>query len=191
MKNRIDFTEEMKAQMKAWKGQMFHDYIENGDDGYVTVVRFNIGDKSFDLDNEYMCYQYSDGDEEELSCFSCVKADRNREITPIAINGKCATKAVEERIRDIYIVSDHTKYVLKKTRETVYEFPYETALMIETETRFYVFWRHIIFDTINVAVCKNYKCALAAIENVKRRQKQLEPDEGEIVIVDRTVKRLD
>lgn len=79
----------------------------------------------------------------------------------------------------------------EKTGESVYEFPYETALMIETESRFYVFWRHIIFDTINVAVCKNYKCALAAIENVKRRQKQLEPDEGEIVIVDRTVKRLD
>ena len=78
----------------------------------------------------------------------------------------------------------------EKTGESVYEFPYETALMIETESRFYVFWRRIIMDAIVVGNGIDLQCALKTIEDVEERQAQLEPDEGEVVIVDRTVKRL-
>ena len=192
MKNVIDFTEEMKAQMKAWKGQIFHDYIENGEDGYVTIVRFNIGDKAFDLDNDFVIYTDSDGketEEIEFSCFSCVETDSNKKLQTSIVGGKCRKNLIGEKIRDVFIVRQTEKDTYPDEDKS-YDFSWDAALMIQTERRFYVFWRRLIFNNVEVAVSDDMESAMAVIEKDDTMVSSSEEEPVPAIVLEENVIRL-
>ncbi len=190
MENRIDFTEEMKEIMKEWKGKILRGYIENADDGYVTIIRFLIGDKFFDIDNEYTLYVDSNGDEIEFSCFSCVEVDKKQSLETVVVGGKCKENIVGEKIEDVFIVKETEKDIYPNDEE-VYEFSYEIALIIQTKNCFYVFWRDIIFNTIKIVVCKDIEGALESIKKSNENDEELkENDCSPTIILEKIVEKL-
>lgn len=183
--NRLNFTKEMKEMMRGWKGKTLQSYVENADDGYVTAVRFCIENQVFDIDNEYMAYWNSREDITELSCFSCVETTNEKPLLSAVVGGKNKENCINERIENIFIV----KKIEAKNYPNgeSFEFLYETGLIIQTENHFYVFWRHLLFNTIEIAICKDIK---AAVESIR----ELNEDGGEIedvtIINRKTVEQL-
>lgn len=170
--NRLDFTKEMKEVMRGWKGKTLQSYIENADDGYVTVVRLCIENKTFDIENDYALYVEPDGEDIEFSCFSCVEVANNQPLESSVVGGKNTENTIKERIENIFIVQDLE--IDEYPNGEKFEFSYEVALVLQTESRFYVFWRHLIFNTIQISVCKDIKSALESIKELNEDDEEIE-----------------
>lgn len=170
--NRLDFTKEMKEMMRGWKGETLQSYIENADDDYVTVIRLCIENRAFDIDNEYMAYWYSRENTDELTCFSCVERKNNKPLLPYVVGGQCKQNIINERIENIYVVKEIE--VEKYENGEIFEFLYEKALIFQTESRFYVFWRHLIFDRIEIAVCDTMESAVESIKELNEADEDME-----------------
>lgn len=189
MKNRIDLTETMKEMLRGWKGKLLNSYTENGDDGYVTTVRFLVDGKAFDFDNDYTAYFYSNGEISEFSCFSCVEVGVPQPLQASTVGGKCKENIVGERIENIYIVKDLEREI-DLENELVSEFAYQTALVIQTESCCYAFWRHIIFNTIEISVCADIESALKNIKKVEEIQEERQVENPYTVKVERSIEKL-
>ena len=189
MKNNLNFTEEMKEMIKGWKGKILKGYIENDDSENVTTIRFLIDDKAFDFTNDYISYEYPDGDCAELTCFSCVEVGENEPLRTTVVGGKRKENRIEKKIIDIYLVTDREKGKLFDTG-VPYEMTYETALIIQTEYAWYVFWRNLIFYTIEIANCEDKESALKAIKSVEQIHHELQEENPYTVTVERMVQQL-
>lgn len=189
MKNNLNFTVEMKKMVGVWKGKVLKGYIENDNEEYVTIVRFLVENKAFNLDNEYMRYEYPDKSCSELTCFSCVEIDRNEFLQTAVVGGKCKENIVEEKIVDIYIVTDTEKGGLFDSG-LPYELVFETALIIQTKSRCYAFWRHISFNTIEIAVCEDMEIALKTIRSAEEIQEEAQVENPYTVTVERRIEKL-
>ena len=111
MKNQLNFTNEMKEMMRGWKGKTMQAYIENSNDRVISVVRFLIDDKAYDMDNEYVSYKLLDGDNVEYTCFACREADINSPLLMRVIGGKSKDFKVDEKIANIYILRVDKMYL--------------------------------------------------------------------------------
>ena len=187
--NRLDFTQEMKEVMRGWKGKNLQSYIENADDGYVTVVRLCVDEQDFDLNNEYMAYWNSRDDISELTCFSCVEKANNEPLLPYLVRGKCKEIKVDEKIVKIYIIKDTERGENFNSR-IPYEMTFETALIIQTATRCYAFWRNLIFNTIETVVCDTMEEALKKIRSVEEIQAEAQEENPYAVTVERQIEEL-
>lgn len=187
--NRLNFTKEMKEMMKGWKGKLLKGYIENDDINYVTIVRFLIENQVFDLDNEYVAYWNSREDTSELSCFSCVEKAADSFLQYSTVGGKYKETTIGAQIRDIYIVKDIQKETEADGKQTD-ELTFETALIIQTEKHCYAFWRNLIFDTIESAVCKDVAKALKLIKSVDEIREEAQVENPYTVEVTRVVEQL-
>lgn len=183
--NRLNFTKEMKEVMRGWKGKTLESYIENADDGYITTVRFCIENQVFDMDNGYMAYWCSRENTTEFSCFSCVEITNNQPLEPAIVGGKNRENIIKERIESIFIVQDME--IDKYLNGESFEFLYEKALILQTESRFYVFWRHLIFNTIEISVCDNMKIA---VESIKELNEENENKDGVTIIKKKIIEEL-
>ena len=184
MNNQLNFTEEMKDMMRTWKNKMLHSYIENSNDSYITAVRLHIDNKDFDIENNYVLYMEPDGEKVEFTCFSCVEAI-NQPIQPSVVGEKNKKIVIQEKIENIYIIREIEidKYLDGETSE----FSYEVACVIQTECKFYVFWRHLIFNTIRISVCEDMN---GAVESIKELNEENEEIEGVRIIKERIIERL-
>lgn len=189
MKNSLNLTEEMKNMVREWKGKLLKGYVENADDGYVTRVRFLIGESFFDFDNEYTAYQYPDEGIEELTCFSCVEVPQNKILETVVVGGKHKKHIIEEKIENIYIIKDIEKGKLFDSG-IPYELEFETALIIQTENKCYAFWRNLIFYTIDIAVCTDIESVLKTIRSVDEIQKEAQIENPYPVTVEREMEQL-
>lgn len=187
--NRLNFTKEMKEVMCGWKGKTLQSYIENADDGYVTAVRFCIENQVFDIDNEYMAYWDSREHTTELTCFSCVERTDNQPLGSAVVRGKNRENIVGGKIVDIYIVKDVEKGKLLGLG-IPYELEFETALILQTEKYCYVFWRDLIFCTIEVAACEDMEAALKTIKSVAEIQEEAQVENPYTITVERCVEKL-
>ncbi len=185
MNNQLDFTEEMKEEMCGWKGKILQSYIENSDDGYVTAVRLCIENKNFDIENDYVLYVEPDGEDVEFSCFSCVEVANNQPLEPYVVGGKNKKSVINERIENIFIVQEIETDKYLNGEE--FEFSYEKALILQTKSQFYVFWRHLIFNTIEISVCDNME---SAVESIKELNEEDEDVEGVTIIKKKIIKEL-
>lgn len=172
--NRLDFTKEMKEVMRDWKGKTLQSYIENADDGCITAVRFCVENQVFDIDNEYMAYWYSRENMDELTCFSCVEKINNQPLLPSVVGGKNRENIINERIENIFIVKEIDNYPNGEN----FEFSYDVALILQTESWFYVFWRNLIFNTIEISICKDIK---GAVESIKELNEDEEREDVTII----------
>lgn len=189
MRNNLNFEIEMKEEMKKWKGQIFKGYIENDDDGSVSVVRFLIEEKLFDFENKYVQYQYPDGDRVELTCFSCMEVDKNKPLQLHTVRGKCKEHIVLEKITNIYLIQDREKGKFFDSGMP-YELNFETAFIIQTESRCYAFWRNLIFNMIEIAICDNLEVALNTIKSVEKICEDAQEENPYLVTVERNVEKL-
>ncbi len=188
MENNINFSYEEKETMSGWKGQILRCYFENSDDFFYTTVRLFIGNKAFDLKNPYVEFIHPDGYGEELSRFSCERKDESTPPqTPKGVKFK--ENAVNEEITDVYIVTDLEKGKYPNSGVS-YELEYETALVVQTTNRCYAFWRHLISDSIEIAVCENLQAALTAIKSVEEIQEEAQGDSPYAVSVERRAEKL-
>lgn len=189
MENNLNFTKKMKQMMSDWKGKILKGYIENSDDGCLSIVRFLIGENVFDLNNAYVSYEYPDKDRVELSCFSCVEVDKTKTLQTHVVDGKCKENIIGENIIGIYIVKDIEKGKLFDSG-IPYELEFETALILQTEKYYYVFWRDLIFYMIEVATCCNMEEALKTIKSVAEIQTEAQEENPYAVTVERFVESL-
>lgn len=189
MTNRLNFTEQMKMTMRKWNGKVLISYTENDETEYITKVRFLIDDKTFDLDNGYVLYTDVKGDKEELSCFSCIEMENDSLFSTSVVDGKCKENLIHERIQGVYIVRDTEKEIADQGKEQ-HEFIFETALILQTEYHCYAFWRHILFDTIEIAVCNNMESVLKTIKSMKTIQEEKQAENPCTVQVERFVEKL-
>ena len=160
MGNRINLTEKMKQLLREWKGEILHYFIVNDAENYVTTVRFLVGENIYDIDNKYVLYVDEDGDEVEYSCLSCVKQKEITELKPAVVSGDLSKSLVDEEIRKIFMV---------KEIETS-EFTYDIAIVVQTEKRFFAFWRYLIFDTIQVCESKTKQGCLNKIKELNEQE---------------------
>jgi hypothetical protein len=172
MSNQLDFTDEMKGIMREWKGKTLQSYIENADDGYITAVRLCIDNKNFDIENNYVLYVEPDGEGIELTCFSCVETTKNQPLLSSVVGGKNKENTINERIENIFIVKEieTDKYPNGEN----FEFSYDVALILQTESRFYVFWRNLIFNTLEISICKDIKDAVESIKELNEDDEEIE-----------------
>lgn len=189
MENNLNFTKEMKETMRSWRGRLFKGYMENGDDGAVSVVRFMIGESAFDFENKYVSYRYPDGENAELTCFSCVETDKNATLQSRVIGGKCKENSVLEEIVNIYIIKDAEQGKLFDSGIS-YELIYETAFVIQTKNRFYAFWRDLIFDTIKIKVCGSLEIACKTIKSVEEIQEEAQEENPYNVTIKRCIEKM-
>ncbi len=189
MENNLNFTKEMKEMMKEWKGRNFKGYIENSDDGFLSIVRFLIEEKAFDIKNEYVLYKYPDGDYAELTCFSCIEVDKNEPLQSHIVGGKYKENIVVEEIVNIYIIKDTEKGKLFNSG-IPYDLIFETAVIIQTASCCYAFWRHLIFNTIKIAVCDDLESALKTIRSVEEIQEETQEENPYVVTVERRIEKL-
>jgi hypothetical protein len=189
MNNQLNFTEEMKEIMRGWKGKMLQSYIENSNDGVLSMVRFCIDDKAYDMDNEYVLYKYSEGDGVEYSCFACREVDENIPLSTHTVAGKRKETKVDEKIENIYIIKDTENGKIFDSA-IPYELVFETALIIQTETRCYAFWRNLLFYTIETAVCDTMEKALKTIRSVEEIREEAQVENPYVVTVERCVEKL-
>lgn len=189
MENNLNFTKKMKEMMREWKGKLLKGYIENSDDGCLSIVRFLIEDRVFDLDNEYVLYEYPDKDRVELSRFACVETDKTKTLQTHVVDGKCKENIVGEKIVNIYIIKDIEKSKLFDSG-IPYELEFETALILQTEKRYYAFWRNLIFYMIEVAVCGDMEETLKSIKSVAEIQAEAQEENPYVVTVERHIEQL-
>lgn len=185
MNNQLDFTKEMKEVMRGWKGKTLQSYIENSDDGYVTAVRLYIDNKNFHIENDYVLYVEPDGEDVEFSCFSCAEMANNQPLESSVVGGKNKENTINERIENIFIVKEIE--IDKYPNGEDFEFSYEKALILQTESQFYVFWRHLIFNTLQISVCKDIK---GAVESIKELNEEDEDIEGVMIIKKKIIEEL-
>ena len=103
--------------------------------------------------------------------------------------GKSKENIVGERIQGVYIVRDVKKEASIDNKD-VYEFAFETALVIQIENRCYAFWRHLIFDRIFIKDCKNMEEVLRTIKSVEEIQEEAQVENPYIVTVERSIEEL-
>ena len=185
MNNQLDFTKEMKEMMRGWKGKTLQSYIENSNDDYVTAVRLCIDSKNFDIENEYVLYVEPDGESIEFSCFSCVETTNNQPLEPSVVGGENRENTIKEKIVNVFIVQDLETDTYSNGEK--FDFSYEKALILQTESQFYVFWRHLIFDTLQISICKDIK---GAVESIKELNEDEEESEGITVIKKKIIEEL-
>jgi hypothetical protein len=120
-----------------------------------------------------MAYWHSRENIEEFTCFSCVEKSCEQPLETSVVGGKYKERTVGEKIENIFIVKE-----IEKNRdsgdEKNYKFSHETALIIQTENSFYVFWRHLIFDRIYVSVCKDLDGAVESVKILYEGDKEME-----------------
>lgn len=189
MENKLNFTTQMKETIREWKGKRLKSFVENSDDGCLSIVRFFIEDRAFDLDNEYVSYEYPNNERVELSRFACVEADKTKTLQPHVVSGNCKEYIVDETILNVYIVKDKECGRLFDSG-CPYELDFDTALMIQTEKRYYVFWRNLIFYTIEVAICKDKEEALKTMKSVEKIREEAQEGNPYAVAVERSVEQL-
>ena len=186
--NRLNFTCEMKKMMRAWKGKTLLAYIENSNDDFSSRVRFLIDDKAFDMENEYVLYTFSEGESGEYTCFGCREVDKNVPLKTYTIEGECKEIKVDEKIRDIYIIKDAENG--KFFNGMRYELNFETAIIIQAENHTYAFWRNLIFDRIETAICDTMEKALKKIRSVEEIQEEAQVENPYTITVKRCVEKL-
>ena len=125
----------------------------------------------------------------ELSCFSCIEIEDNSCLETAVVDGKSKENIVGERIQGVYIVRDVKKEASIDNKD-VYEFAFETALVIQIENRCYAFWRHLIFDRIFIKDCKNMEEVLRTIKSVEEIQEEAQVENPYIVTVERSIEEL-
>ena len=189
MGNNLNFTNEMKEMMKEWKGKLLKGYIENSDDGYFSIARLLIEDRLFDLDNEYVLYDYPDNDRVELTCFACVEVDKKKALQTHIVGGKCKENIVGENIVNVYIIKDVEKGKLFDSG-IPYELEFDTALIIQTENGYYAFWRDVMFYTIEAARFGDMEAVLKAVKSVEQIQKEAQEENPYVVTVERRIAKL-
>ena len=172
MNNQLNFTEEMKEMMRVWKGKTLQSYSENADDGYITTVRLSIDNQNFDIENDYILYVEPDGENIEFTCFSCVEIMNNKPLSPAVVGGKNRENIIKERIENIFIVKEIEIDTYSNGEN--FEFSYDVALIIQTENSFYVFWRYLIFDTLQISICTDRKSAVESIKDLNEADEQIE-----------------
>lgn len=185
MNNQLNFTEEMKGMMRIWKEKTLQSYIENADDGYITAVRLCIDNKNFDIENDYIIYADTDGEDIEFTCFSCVEKQNNESLLPSVVDGKNRESVINERLENVFIVRDIE--IDNYPNGESFEFSYDKALILQTECRIYVFWRHLIFNTIQIAVCDTME---AAVKSIKELNEDDEEIEGVTIIKKKIIEEL-
>jgi hypothetical protein len=185
MNNQLDFTQQMKEMMCDWKGKNLQSYIENADDGFVTVVRLHIDNKNFNIENDYVLYVEPDGESIEFTCFSCTEVANNYPLVPAIVGGKNKENIIEERIKNIFIVREIE--MGEYHDDGNFEFSHEKALVLQTEHCFYAFWRHLIFNTIQILVCKDLE---EALKNMKELNEGEESMDGIATIKKKIVEKI-
>lgn len=148
-----------------------------------------IEDRVFDLDNEYVSYEYPNNDRAELSCFACVEADKAKTLQTHVVNGKCKENVVDEKIANVYTIKDKENGKLFDSG-IPYALEFDTALMIQTEKHHYVFWRDLIFYTIEVVICDNMEESLKTIKSVEKIREEAQEGNPYAVTVERSIERL-
>ncbi|MBQ4269623.1 MAG: hypothetical protein IJB97_08255 [Clostridia bacterium] len=177
MNNQLNFTEEMKEMMRIWKGKTLQSYIENADDGYSTTVRLYIDNKNFDIENGYVLCVETDGENIELTCFSCLEITNNKPLSPYVVGGRNRENVINQRIENILIVKEIETDNYPNGEN--FEFSYDVALIIQTEKCFFVFWRHLIFDTLHITVCKDIN---GAVESIKELN-EIDEETGNVTVI--------
>ena len=119
-----------------------------------------------------MAYWYSRENTDELTCFSCKEEDKNVPLESSTVGGKCKENIVGERIENIFIIAEMETG--NHADGEKFEFSYEVALVLQTESHFYVFWRHLIFDTLHISVCKDLNGAVESIKELNEDDEEME-----------------
>lgn len=189
MENNLNFTMQMKEMIREWKGKCLKGFIENSNDGCLSIVRFFIDDRVFDLDNEYVSYEYPNNERVELSRFACVEADKAKTLQTHVVNGRCKENIVDEKIVNVYIVKDKENGILFDSG-IPYELEFDTALIIQTQKYYYAFWRDLIFYTIEVAICDDMEKILKAIKRVEKIREEAQEGNPYAVTVERDIVKL-
>jgi hypothetical protein len=189
MGNRLNFTGEMINKIRAWKGKTLKAYTENDDENYVTAVRVYVGEKVFDIANEYTAFEYPDKDIVELTCFSCIEKEKDSYFLQSVSNGKCIDRIIEETIKDIYIVTDKETGILFDA-DIPFELVFDTAIIIQTEKKCYALWRDIIFERIDTAICDSLEIALKTIRSVDEIKERAQCGNPNTITVERKVMAL-
>ena len=185
MNNQLNFTEEMKEIMRGWEGKTLQSYIENADDDYITAVRVCINNKKFDITNDYVLYVEPDGENIEFTCFSCVEIINDKPLTPYVVGGRNSENTINKRIESVFIVKEIETDNYPNGES--FEFSYDVALIIQTENSFYVFWRHLIFDTLKISICKRME---EVVESIKELNEDNENVEEVTIIKKKIVEKL-
>ena len=92
---------------------------------------------------------------------------------------------INERIENIFIVKEIE--IDKYPNGEEFEFSYEKALILQTERQFYAFWRHLIFNTLQISICKDKK---GAVESIKELNREVEDIEGVSIIKKKIMEEL-
>lgn len=189
MENNLNFTKEMKKTMQEWKEKTLTSYIENSDDGFLSIVRLLIEEKTYDVENKYVSYNYPDGSCAELTCFSCTQVNITTPLQTYVVNGKIKKNTVAEKILNVYLVADTENGKLFDSG-VPYELTFETAFIIQTANHCYAFWRNIAFNTIKIAVCNNLDSVLKAIISVEQIQEEAQNENPYPITIKRKVEKI-
>jgi hypothetical protein len=101
-----------------------------------------------------------------------VETTKNQPLLSSVVGGKNKENTINERIENIFIVKEieTDKYPNGEN----FEFSYDVALILQTESRFYVFWRNLIFNTLEISICKDIKDAVESIKELNEDDEEIE-----------------
>ena len=167
MKNRLNFTSEMKEQIKKCVGEVFNYCLLNDNKGYVTAVKIFINTKPFEITNDYCLYEYENGVQCELSCFNC----NYKNVLPTFSKDATKKADINSVIKKVYIV----KSIVTESNdnEVISILDYDKALVFETESVTVVLYRDIVFNNIKVELVNDFEEVIRLLD-IKKEQKEMQ-----------------
>ena len=145
------FSPEMKDIIKSMKGKTFKSFEGVPENQGIPIefygnFRINLGRESVVFTNLEQVTQFP-GSVEDVSCFKCVRVDKDDDFTPY-LAGPHLVYMVNERIKSIAVVTDTIS-----VDEGDYVIEFDMALIIRTPYNVYTFTRDWYYgETIDLFI---------------------------------------